>query len=475
VPVTDLKTNYAPEKAHMVSGKTLNQMAKGINAATGGRGQIGINTVSKIDVVPDEFIFGVGVVVGATDQCSYDDDENALDAPCWSVNKYLIRFRYFDETLGIWTTYPEDLRLDASVYYEPTDTLVSPPAIGAGYGDIPAYGYGDRVCGYFDPQRNWFVPISVPFADQPAAEFFVRPSGVGGMTVPVSGSNVTGSQTCYCYLEVARPNFDNDWRTVAIMALPLPQVAITGNYEESRATFASVACTSGSMIRLRVVRTSNHSNQPVTVKLVTAHVRLTGAGRRNPSTLPGGGVEQVSLPGGQAVSTFYPHASVTGRYKDSPIFGALTPQIIGVGYLDYTDQWMIDIEVWALFNIEPDDESTSSSRSSTSQSSQSSTSPSSLSSSSHSRSSSTESTSSLSSSSSHSRTSSSTSVSRSTSSSSQSISTSSSSGFDCIRFVCDVTFNEAACELTVSCAELCLPRGSGIRVKTADCDCPPYG
>jgi hypothetical protein len=471
VPVTDLKTNHPGDTPHMVSGKTLNQIGAGVNAVTGGYGPPGINTVNKIDLPPDELIFGVGVVTEAQNSCPFDQDEGTTGAPCPTVNKYVVRFRYYDEEQGIFRQYEEDLRFDASIYYEPVSTQVSAGSLGPGYGDIPTYGVGDRIAGYFDPQRNWFIPISVPFADAPMGEFVVLPTG-SGLTVPQSPLNVTDSHTLYCYLECARPNFDNDWRTIAAMAIPLPQVALTGNYEETRATFASVACTSGSMFRVRCVRTNSHPNQAVDVKFITARLRMTGAGRRNSSSLPGG-ASMLSLTGGIAISPMTPHASVTGRYKDSPVFGALTSQIAGIGYLDFTDQWLIDVELWALFNIEPSDESTSSSRSSTSSSSTSSSSTSSHSSSSSTTSSTSTSTSSTSSS--HSRTSSSTSVSRSTSSSSQSISTSSSSGFDCIRFVCDVTFNEAACELTVSCAELCLPRGSGIRVKTADCDCPPYG
>ncbi len=491
MPVGDLKTTY-PAGAHLVSGKTLNEQNIAINSATNGRGGGGsMKGVSNVDLPPVPFIMGVGVVIDNSNQCPIDADAGEFDAPCATVNKYLVRFRYFDTHQGIWVKYDEDLRFDAAAYYEPVDSQAGAQSLGPGFGPIPTYTAGDTLCGWFDVQRGWFIPVSVPPEDKPVAEF------VSYATEEVQESNlITDEGVVEFYIDAFRPGFDNDWRTVAGVAFPL-LAQMDREYFDTRSCFTTLSCTSGTMFRVRSVRAENTADTSFTVTTKHQTLRIVGLGRRHTFSSPGGAEYDAFGKGGVTAGWFL-NGSTVGRYKDTPGFGVVHPQIMMVGYLDFLDQWILGVELFVEINVDFTDGSSSSpsspsstSPSSTSPSSQSSTSPSSQSSTSpSSNSSSSQSISTSSSSQSISTSSSSQSI--STSSSSQSISTSSSRGssassdsssavstsdsssssYDCIQYVRCVEFNEETCELTVTCAEFCLPKAAGlIKNRDAACDC----
>lgn len=403
MPDKDLKTNYVSDQQHLLRGDTLNRMTAGINAGLGGfGGRPSINTVSKIDLPNEEFIFGVGVVVGASNVCPLNQDEGEFDAPCATVNKYVVRFRYYDNDLGIWQQYEDDLRLEAAVYYEPTDTLVSPPSSGPGYGAIPTYGYGDVVFGYFDPQRNWFIPISTPPSDPPMAEFAIRSFASAPQAIAINTAAEAGLVDCY--LEVFRSRgLDNDWHPIASVSFDIPMAKST---YQSRSTFATIVMPAGSVVRLRGVRGPDPSGAQIhrgvtsaaiakgsstgavdrytvgttsdsgvndsitneygnigsgkkvaymeqgsmTIKLYEATLRMVGFGRRTSNLIGGAGVDFYN--NGTVIGAWGAHASTTGRYKDSPFFATvLNGYAMGVNYLDPLDQWMIAMDLHVTINV----------------------------------------------------------------------------------------------------------------------------
>lgn len=134
-----------PDEMHMLDGELLNRQHRVLNAvevvATDGTNRQGATVLQQPQV-----IVGILQVTNDDNTCSISDSE--YQNPCSSRNLYTARMQVWNHSTETWEEFDEDLRVDAACRF----------------GTRQGLWKGERFSAYFDRQRNWFVPLSVPGA-----------------------------------------------------------------------------------------------------------------------------------------------------------------------------------------------------------------------------------------------------------------------------------------------------------------------
>lgn len=476
------RSNNVEGRAYYQSGALLNRQARAHEASNLG---VPYNT-HQIDgtfraaTPPPAYVQGLAVIVNAANTCAEDPaPESGIDAPCATVNKYLARFRWFDHSTQVWNEYDEELRLDASGYWEglhldagdesaiigkryPTDASRN-PSKGVGFGAIPVFAEGDVVPAYWDAARGWLVPIVSPPADVPLGEYF--------STFPENitqdfGLFASDQAMVGVSLEVQEPNGNWTVRDALCFRVPRQNVEV-GYWLDTRSGFMTVGAPNGLAAGTRFRLVAGHGVD-YALYVLQKRIRFVGAGRYSSAAYVSSKLGYaVAANGGVLQTGWTAVASVPGRYKDSPSVFYLGGGVFEIDYLDENDGWLIGVDVsLTIGNESPENQSSVSAtvtvESASSASSSSSSSTSSVSSTSASYASwSTRSWSSWSSSS-HLRSSSSSSSSSITISQTA-VSTSSATwdNFCCVTLVSDVICDAAGHVLRVCYRTICFPTIGG--------------
>ena len=241
---------------------------------------------------------------------------------------------------GGWQTGAKAERLDASGYWEVSDTRVSKwPTSGIGYGQIPAYGIGDVVPAYLDEVRGQYVPIHSPFEDRPMAEYFSR----GSQPVPMTLTYMRNSEDnlVEAYIDVRRP-LDSDWYVASHLSW---RMAVDNKrWWDTRSNFVSFDAPYGTYIRLRVVKGGEVTRD---IDVSGAVLHFFGAGRRSFNSVSNR-LEWLHLEGGTIKVDWELNAAIAGRFQDSPSFVPVgTGGVFQAQYADQLDSWIVGLN-WSV-------------------------------------------------------------------------------------------------------------------------------
>lgn len=367
------RSNNVEGRAYYQSGALLNRQARAHEAANLG---VPYNT-HQIDgtfraaTPPPGFVAGIAVITDAANTCADDPaPDSGIDAPCATVNKYLARFRWFDHSTQVWAEYDEELRLDASGYWEglhldagaeepvigatyPTDASRS-PSKGVGFGAIPVFDAGDVVPAYYDPARGWLIPIMSPPADVPLGEYFS--TSVENIAADF-GLVLSDQAMVGVSIEVQVPGGNWSVRDALCFRVPRQNVE-TGFWLDTRSGFLTVGAPNSLPQGTRFRLVAGHGVD-YNLFVLQKRLRFVAAGRYSSSAY-------VSNKLGYAVATYGSPlaagwslvASVPGRYKDTPSVINLGGGVFEIDYLDENDGWLIGVDVsLTIGNEAPENES----------------------------------------------------------------------------------------------------------------------
>lgn len=356
-PREDFRSNYEAGTAYKVDGALLNKQGEVLKGVAMRSGAAFADTTYGQPNIPPAAIVGVATITDAGSNGCGGDEES--DAPCALNDLYLARFRYYDTQVNEWAEYEEDLRLDASGYWEgllrdgdyETSASVSPTS-GPGYGAIPAFAKGDQVPAYYDSNRGWLVPIISPPADSPGGE--------AATTTIQQIPDVSTRHSAVFSLDIKEP--DGDWTVVQQMAIRLPEVAEKGFFLDSgsmTAIFAAVSEDTGSGLpignstqyRVRMGKSSGND-----VYLMEARLKVFMIGRKPAANFVKAYSPRKWMPDsqGQVINQGWDvRKSVTGRFKDSAAFVLEPDGDQYVYHQDPTDASIIKAELDVIISGDP--------------------------------------------------------------------------------------------------------------------------
>lgn len=352
-PREHFRSQYTPGTPYQLDGALINKQARileGVGLQTGGAYT---NVVQGQDVPPPPpGAFGIATITDASNTCGAGDTEIA--APCNNVNKYLAHFRYYDTSANVWIDYDEDLRLDASGYWEGIATPVAyvtnaskSPTSGPGYGAIPAYVEGEQVPCIFDNKRGWLIPIQGAPDQQPGGEMYS--SAV--LSIPEEG--VEPNNCVILSFDVYTPA-RGAWKRMQQTALRIPEENLYEWLDTIQLFVIFRAPSTQAQPTYYRIRLGKHSDYGVSIW--EARMRVFGIGRASSVSYFDDKNVRESLEDGKGRwhnSGWSIQASIPGRFKDSPTFTVSNQGLMAATYLDPQDDWFCAAQVEVTVANEP--------------------------------------------------------------------------------------------------------------------------